>query len=88
MNADVCQSKSMEVRDRQDSASAEMLAIIDSTRLAAPMQSVSRATTPDLFPDSMESRVVGSSSRALSPSIEDLSLDRMSSRIERREMAV
>jgi hypothetical protein len=69
------------VRERQDSASEEMLAIVDNTRLAPPAQSISRATTPDLLPDNMESRFVGLPSRSHSPGIEDLSFDRMSSRI-------
>jgi hypothetical protein len=70
-----------EVRERQDSASEEMLVVVDNTKLAPPAQSISRATTPDLFPDNMESRFVGLPSRSHSPGIEDLSFDRMSSRM-------
>lgn len=77
----------VEGRRRQDSASAEMLAIVDNTKLAPPAQSISRATTPDLFPDSMESRVAGSPNRVPSPGMEELSLDSMGSRIRSRGLA-
>lgn len=74
-------------RDRQDSG-AEMLFIVDDKKLAPSAYSISRATTPDLFPDNMGSRVAGVTSRAPSPGIQDLSFDRMSSRIERIAVAV
>ncbi|EAT82222.2 glucosamine-6-phosphate isomerase [Parastagonospora nodorum] len=74
-------------RDRQDSG-AEMLFIVDDKKLAPSAHSISRATTPDLFPDSMGSRVAGVISRAPSPGIQDLSFDRMSSRIERGAVVV
>lgn len=77
----------LEVCERQDSASEEML-IVDHTKLAPPGHSIPRATTPDLFPDNMESRFVGLPSRAHSPGIEDLSFDRMSSRIGGSSVAV
>jgi glucosamine-6-phosphate deaminase len=74
-------------RDRQDSG-AEMHFIVDEKKLAPSAHSISRATTPDLFPDSMGSRVAGVISRAPSPGIQDLSFDRMSSRIERSAVVV
>ncbi|ORY11745.1 hypothetical protein BCR34DRAFT_601181 [Clohesyomyces aquaticus] len=57
---DVSVSKSQldaQIRDRQDSASAEFAAIAETIKLAPPTKSLSRAVTPELLLDNMSSRI-------------------------------
>ena len=68
-------------RKRQDSASEEFTTLTGNLKLAPPAKRLSRAVTPDLFPDNMASRIPASTGAPLSPGLEDLSFDRMGSRI-------
>jgi hypothetical protein len=75
-------------RDRQDSANEEMLAKTIKGSLAPPAQSISRASTPDLLPDNMASRVAIRIDDLQLSDMEDLSFDRMGSRISGGDRAV
>jgi hypothetical protein len=68
-----------ETRNRQDSANEDMLAKVVDESLAPPAQSISRSSTPDLYPDNMASRVTMHVADPQPPSLEELSSDKMGS---------
>jgi glucosamine-6-phosphate deaminase len=77
-----------EIKEQQGLVREEFAAIAKSIALAPPVKPLSRAVTPELFPDSMGSRIPSlvSAPHALAP--EDLSFDRMGSRISSTGVAV
>ena len=77
-----------EIKKQQELAREELAAISEKIALAPPITPLSRAVTPELFPDSMASRIPPFVSHANELTPEDLSFDRMQSRIGSSSIAV
>ena len=69
------------IKKQQELAKEEFAAIAKKSALVPPTKPLSRAVTPELFPDSMASRIPPFVSYPNGLTPEDLSFDRMQSRI-------
>jgi glucosamine-6-phosphate deaminase len=77
-----------EIEEQQGLVRQEFATIAGSIALAPPVKPLSRAVTPELFPDSMGSRISALASTPHALASEDLSFDRMGSRISSTSVAV
>jgi glucosamine-6-phosphate deaminase len=77
-----------EIKNQPELAREELATIAKRIALAPPIKPLSRAVTPELYPDSMASRIPAFASHPNALTPEDLSFDRMESRIGSGSIAV